>query len=177
MPMNGQSKCWLAQNLGADRQANSNTDNSEAAAGWYWQFNRLRGYSHDGLFTRTPATTWNQQISENSIWQTVNDPCNILLGSGWRIPTLSEWQLLANSEKWIFDASNLFNGVMRMHAGGMLNKVDGELLERSGLGRFWSSNQGLVDRGYFYNYSPIHNTQIFLDHEKTFAFSIRCIRN
>ena len=36
--ISGAAKCWLTQNLGADRQATSTTDASEAAAGWYWQF-------------------------------------------------------------------------------------------------------------------------------------------
>jgi uncharacterized protein (TIGR02145 family) len=175
--MNGQSKCWLAQNLGADRQPTTSQDNSEAAAGWYWQFNSKRGFKHDGVVTRTPSTPWVTQISENTTWQTVNDPCNILLGTGWRIPTISEWQLLATSENWFNNAVSIFTGVMRIHAGGTLQRLDGELTDRSVYARFWTSNQGTNERGYFFHYSPINNSHGVGDFEKTFGFSIRCIKD
>src|SRR4030042_3548467 len=54
--LSGGDKCWIARNLGADNQAGSATDDTEASAGWYWQFNRKQGYKHDGA-TRTPNTT------------------------------------------------------------------------------------------------------------------------
>ena len=88
--ISGASKCWITQNLGSTNQASSVTDASEASAGWYWQFNRKRGYKHDGT-TRTPSTTWINSISESSDWVAANDPCTIELGSGWRIPTSTEW--------------------------------------------------------------------------------------
>ncbi len=53
--LSGNKKCWITQNLGSDRQANSATDDSEAAAGWYWQFNRKQGYKHDGS-SHSPST-------------------------------------------------------------------------------------------------------------------------
>ncbi len=53
--LTGSNKCWITQNLGADHQASAASDNTEASAGWYWQFNRKRGFKHDGT-TRTPNT-------------------------------------------------------------------------------------------------------------------------
>jgi hypothetical protein len=50
------SKCWITSNLGADHQATAVNDDTEASAGWYWQFNRQQGFKHDGT-TRTPNTT------------------------------------------------------------------------------------------------------------------------
>jgi len=61
------SKCWITSNLGAEHQADSVNDATEASAGWYWQFNRKQGYKHDGT-TRTPNTTWISSISESSDW-------------------------------------------------------------------------------------------------------------
>ena len=40
--MPGTTKCWITRNLGASKQAATVSDNSEASAGWYWQFNRKR---------------------------------------------------------------------------------------------------------------------------------------
>lgn len=34
--LSGNTKCWIAQNLGADHQASTYNDNTEASAGWYW---------------------------------------------------------------------------------------------------------------------------------------------
>ena len=84
------SKCWITSNLGADHQATAVNDATEASAGWYWQFNRMQGYKHDGT-TRTPNTTWITSINENLDWQAANDPCALELGNGWRIPTYTEW--------------------------------------------------------------------------------------
>ena len=86
----GQDKYWITQSLGADNPANSASDATESAAGWYWQFNRKQGYKHDGS-TFTPSTAWLIDINETGNWAPVNDPCAILLGSGWRIPTHTEW--------------------------------------------------------------------------------------
>ena len=41
--LSGSDKCWITQNLGADNQASSPSDSTEASAGWYWQFNHMQG--------------------------------------------------------------------------------------------------------------------------------------
>jgi len=128
------NQCWITQNLGADNQASSATDNSETAAGWYWQFNRKQGYKHDGT-TRTPATAW-PSIDEFSDWVSENDPCNILLGTGWRIPTIYEWIWVSNPWENYNDA---YNSVLKMHAAGGLG--GGDLILRGSEGHFWSNYQ------------------------------------
>jgi hypothetical protein len=89
--LSGSEKCWITQNLGADQQAASATDDTEASAGWYWQFNKKQGFMHDGT-TLTPGIEWLGPFSENSDWLSSNDPCSLLLGNEWRLPTESEWQ-------------------------------------------------------------------------------------
>ena len=95
------SKCWITSNLGADHQATAVNDATEASAGWYWQFNRMQGYKHDGT-TRTPNTTWINSINENFDWLAANDPCAIELGTGWRIPTNFEWINVDASGNWTY---------------------------------------------------------------------------
>src|SRR5690606_36649671 len=91
--LSGNLLCWLTQNLGADQLATAVNDATEASAGWYWQFNRSKGYrSENGV--RAPSNAWTPRItsiSENRSWQPDNDPCNLLLGLGWRIPISAEW--------------------------------------------------------------------------------------
>jgi hypothetical protein len=84
--LTGTYKCWITQNLGADHQAVSASDDTEASAGWYWQFNRKQGFkvADDGV-TRTPNSAWVYPLSESSAWLPENDPCTIELGDGWRV--------------------------------------------------------------------------------------------
>jgi hypothetical protein len=133
------SKCWITRNLGADRQATSVSEAAEAPAGWYWQFNRKQGFKHDGT-TRTPNTTWISSISENSEWQTANDPCTIELGSGWRIPTYTEWSNLDNAGSWN-NWNGPWNSSLKLHASGILDPTDGSLEYRGSQGFFWSRSQ------------------------------------
>jgi hypothetical protein len=81
------SKCWITSNLGADNQAIAVYDDSEESAGWYWQFNRMQGYKQDGISV-TPSWTITS-INENSDWLIANDPCALLLGTGWRLNFVS----------------------------------------------------------------------------------------
>jgi len=110
------SKCWITQNLGAAHQATAVNDNTEESAGWYWQFNQMQGYKHDGT-TRTPNTTWINSIDENSHWLTANDPCALLLGSGWRLPTYTEWNNVYASGGWT-NWNDPWNSALKMMQPG-----------------------------------------------------------
>ena len=127
--------------MGADNQANAVDDGTEAAAGWYWQFNRQQEYKHDGVF-RTPNTTWISSISENSEWITANDPCALLLGTGWRLPTSTEWTNVNTIGGWT-NWSGPWNSALKMHVAGYLHLSDGLLYGRgsNGYGYYWSNTQ------------------------------------
>ncbi len=120
----GAPNCWIAQNLGATTQATSATDASDAAAGWYWQFNRKQGYAYNtGTSTRTPNTTWINPNTATSDWETVNDPCTILLGSNWRLPTRTETRN-ADSDRYgggWNGYNDVYASVLKIHAAGVLN--------------------------------------------------------
>jgi hypothetical protein len=172
--LSGTSKYWITQNLGADNQASSVTDATEAAAGWYWQFNTRQGYKHDGT-TRTPSTTWITSINENSNWTIGNDVCFLLLGTNWRIPTMTEWMNADNNGGWN-NASEAFASVLKLHAAGGLTNTGGS---RSGVGtygNYWSTVQYSNTEGYYLNLftggaSYVGNLW------KPYGFSIRCIKD
>ncbi len=140
------SKCWITSNLGASQQATAVSDATETSSGWYWQFNRKQGYKHDGT-TRTPNSAWNSNINENSDWTVANDPCTIELGSGWRIPTSTEWTNVDASGNWT-NWNGPWNSLLKMHAAGRLNVSDGSLVERGSSGYYWSSTQGEATSGW-----------------------------
>jgi uncharacterized repeat protein (TIGR02059 family) len=171
--LTGEDKCWITQNLGADSQAGSEIDNTQAAAGWYWQFNRKQGYKYDG--TRTPATTWITNISENSNWTLANDPCNQLLGSGWRIPTSMEWTMANNNGGWNnwFDT---YSSVLKLHAQeGYLVSDLGTPSFLASYGYYWSTSENLYNYGwclYFFG-----NESNILAESKAWGLSIRCLKD
>ena len=167
------SKCWITSNLGADHQATAVDDATESSAGWYWQFNRKQGYKNDG-FTRTPSITWIYPISENSGWVTVNDPCNIELGTSWRIPTYTEWYNVGTTGSWTTWTGPWGSG-LKLHAAGYLGSSDGSLIFRGSNGIYWSSTQNNVTNGW-YLYFDSGGRNMYND-SKAFGFPTRCVRD
>jgi len=174
--LTGQNKCWITQNLGADNQASSATDATEAAAGWYWQFNLKQGYKHDGT-TRTPNTTWITTIDENSDWIAANDPCTILLGTGWRIPTNSEWTNADNNGGWD-NYSEAYSSVLKLHTAGYLANWSGALQIRGSNGYYWSSTQSTQypSRSWVLDDSSYQCLMGELGMKEN-GFSVRCLRD
>jgi len=171
--LTGSNKCWITQNLGADHPATSATDATEASAGWYWQFNRKQGYKHDDT-QRTPNTTWITSISENSDWVPVNDPCTLLLGSGWRLPTGTEWEKADATGDWE-NYNETFATALKLHAAGCLTGSDGSLYYRGSYGNDWSSSQYDSDYGRsLYFLSGISRMYYYV---KAYGFSARCLRD
>jgi hypothetical protein len=84
--------CWITKSLGATVQPTSIFDPRAAASGWYFQYNRSQAYymADDGV-TITPSSGWVTNNPNSTGWSSGNDPCSIQLGSGWRLPTWSEY--------------------------------------------------------------------------------------
>jgi hypothetical protein len=166
-------KCWITSNLGADHQATAIDDATEESAGWYWQFNRQRGYKHDGT-TRTPNTTWISSINENSDWLIANDPCALLLGDGWRLPTLTEWSNVSDSGGWT-TANDAWNSALKLHSAGALDITTGSLIGRGYDGIYWSSSQYNNSGGWNLNFFFNGNCSM-IDYDKAYGFSARCLK-
>ena len=167
------SKCWITSNLGADHQATSVDDATEASGGWYWQFNRMQGYKHDGT-TRTPGTPWQWPLVENSNWQPVNDPCAIELGGGWRIPTGTEWNNVDAAGNWT-NWTGPWNSGLKLHAGGYLDGTNGLFGGRGVYGNFWSSTMTNIYEASGLNIDP--SFSYTFNGLKAYGISVRCVRN
>ena len=170
--LSGATACWITQNLGATAQASSATDASVAARGWFWQFNRKQGYAHDGT-TRTPSVVnWITAIDENSDWLAENDPCTLLLGGNWHIPTTTEYGNVVTNGAWT-EHTDAYNSVLKIHAAGYASS--GILGEEGVTGLYWSSKQDATNKGYvLYIKTSIANPAAVS--YKTSAYSVRCIR-
>ncbi|MDD5097933.1 MAG: hypothetical protein PHU59_05565, partial [Candidatus Omnitrophica bacterium] len=169
--LSGASKCWITQNLGADNQSTAASFTTEAAAGWYWQFNRKQGFKHDGT-TRTPTTTWITSISESSDWLAANDPCTIELGAGWRLPTSTEWTNAITNGSWVQPTP--YSSVLKIHLAGDLNKDTGAR-ESITYGTYWSSTQTTTTYGSCLNFGP--SLMMTTDNWKQNGASVRCIKD
>jgi prepilin-type N-terminal cleavage/methylation domain-containing protein len=167
------NKCWITQNLGATNQASAVDDATEASAGWYWQFNRKQGYQHDGT-TRTPNTTWITSITESNDWSSTNDPCTLELGSGWRLPTNTEYSNMDSSGGWT-TWTGPWGSVLKLHAAGILNSSIGTLSYRGLRGYYWSSTQITTSIGYHLYF--INGVSLINANDKTFGFPIRCLKD
>ena len=166
------AKCWITRNLGASQQATAVSDGTEPSAGWYWQFNREQGYKHDGT-TRTPNTIWITSIPEGSDWEPANDPCSLLLGSAWRIPTLTEWTNVDATGNWI-NWNAPFSSGLHMHAAGFLSAASGALSFRGSFGLYWSSAHYDAANGWYLSLDI--NACQMISNTKLIGFSARCLR-
>ena len=167
------TKCWITSNLGADHQATAVNDATEASAGWYWQFNRKQGFKHDGT-TRTPNTTWIASINENLDWQTANDPCASELGTGWRIPTNTEWTNVDASGGWT-NYNGPWGSALKMHTAAYLLNTNGSLYPRGADAYFWSSTQNNAENSWNLHFDVGHS--IMIGDFKAYGFSIRCLKD
>jgi hypothetical protein len=150
------------------------SDNTEAAAGWYWQFNLKQGYKHDGT-SRTPNDLWLPLNLENSDWTENNDPCSLLLGNAWRIPSFTEWanvDAIGNWANW----NGPFSSGLQMHAAGSLLASDGSMGSRGSNGNYWSSTQVNESQGWKLNFA-IDNSGMVNGSFRSNGHSIRCVRD
>jgi hypothetical protein len=168
-----ESKCWITSNLGADHQATAVNDTSESSAGWYWQFNRMQGYKHDGT-TVTPAWTITD-IDENSNWLLANDPCALLLSNGWRLPTYTEWNNVDANGGWS-NWNGPWDSDLKMHAAGGISRYTSHLHNRGVNGEYWSNVQLENDQSWYLSFF-IGDCILTNLNPKAVGNSCRCLRD
>jgi len=135
-------KCWITQNLGADQEATSDIDASAASSGWYWEFNRAQGFVCNGA-TYTPSA-WVTATLEMLNWSLDKDPCALLLGAGWRLPTVGELNsVITNGGS---TSANLYASGLKLHNAGYVTQSTG-LSGRGAQGYYWTSSQNDATNG------------------------------
>lgn len=147
-------KCFLAQNLGATSVENQTPS-------WYWQFNRKQGWKS----TSSGAEGWfGVDIDESSDWNSANDPCSLLLGSTWRIPTSTEWTFSG-------DADDPYAGLNISTASGYLI-YSSQTYSIMGA-NFWTSTQLAATYGWIITATVPGGATLG---NKVDAFPLRCIK-
>jgi hypothetical protein len=171
----GTNKCWLLQNLGSTNAPLSATDNTENAAGWYWQFGSKQGYRY--TTSRLPATnaaTWTGRTLTNVDWSTTQDPCRIELGTGWRLPTYQEWRTIAINYNY---ESQIFASEINLHNAGWLRQIEGLIQQRGTTMHYWSSDSDTDVNARAFVIPTSGGATTTSTNDKDAGFSIRCIRD
>jgi hypothetical protein len=167
--LSGASKCWILQNLGASQQATSATDSANASAGWYWQFNRAQGYAVG------PSPAWTiTSLSEGTGWLAENDPCTLLLGSGWRLPTYYEWQNADTSGSWN-NFYNPYSSALKIHGAGYLYAANGSLGGRGSYSAYWSSTYSTAENGGDFEADGANSAAWYTPRAN--GLSVRCLKD
>jgi len=178
--LSGTQQCWITRNLGATTQATAWNDATTASAGWYWQFGLKQGYSYS-TGSRVPNTTWITPILDTNSWLSANDPCTLLLGSSWRLPTYTEWQSVVTNAAISSGAAAAYATTLKLHAAGRPNANDGTFVAGSiGVyGNFWSGTAlstaypGNFGGDVDYGSSQLNPT---INNARNMGMSVRCLR-
>lgn len=183
-------RVWMDRNLGATQVATSSTD--EASYGGLYQWGRLT----DGHEVRTSGTTstlsnsdvpghgnyitntvyptdWRSPQNDN-LWQGVdgvNNPCP----SGFRLPTVSEWE--AEIASWdTQDNDGAFGSVLKLPATGFRFHDDGNVILAGEMGFYWAQ-EAFGDQARSAGFgSSSSNTYVGAD-RRGMGFAIRCIKD
>lgn len=185
-------KIWLNKNLGATRVAQSKDDSS--AFGDLYQWGRLSdGHEQRNSLTTTirstgpnPShsnfiiSTQNWTLYTGTLWDGLNglnNPCPM----GYRIPTVAEMN--AEISTWQpQNADGAFASPLKWVVAGARKGDDGLLTEVGLRGYYWTdeatSNGGVLSLRIFPFGAGIYggNNPIAL-RERTFGYSVRCIKN
>ncbi len=177
-PGPGGDKKWLAVNLGATNKPTSSVDDNAGHAGWYFQFNRSQAFYHSGT-QLTPSWRINS-IDQNTVWEPQNDPCMLLLGEPWRLPTVVELRAFREApfERGGMGEGNrtsAFNSTLQMHAAGFLHSFSGDLRNRGANGSFWASDQFNSRNGEAFGFDEAGSGTF--GGNKAFGRSVRCIKD
>jgi uncharacterized protein (TIGR02145 family) len=178
----------MDRNLGASQVATSSTD--AAAYGDLYQWGR----GTDGHQIRTSGTTATLSNSDNpghanfitnlsspydwrspqndNLWQGVsgtNNPCP----SGYRLPTIAEWE--AERQSWSSnDAAGAFASPLKLPVAGGRSYSNGSLYNVGSYGFYWSSTvDGASSRYLFFSSS---NAFMFSNYREG-GFSVRCLKD
>ena len=175
------SKCWITRNLGALKQASVSQKVSSDCYGWFWQFNRKQGHPLSFVESQQDsARELSNKIDENYDWSLSKDPCRILLGGTWHIPTMMEWKTTAENEELV-NLTTAYTSPIRLYACPYVSfNLDGSSCGCTDCLSLWSSTT-MKKRGIpkgIYGYTIGVDPTIFMSQDyspKKQSLALRCV--
>jgi len=98
-----------------------------------------------------------------------------LLGTGWRIPTNTEWTAADYQPQYWQNAADAYASVLKLHNAGYLSYNVALLTGRGTIGNYWSSTQSGSTTAYYFSLTGTTSATTSMD--KATAVSLRCIKN
>jgi hypothetical protein len=171
----GSEKCWILQNLGAVDQPLTLIDVRASCAGWFFQFNRLRGYyANSGPL---PRDGWAATINEPTDWAHDNDPCRASLGDGWHVPS---WSEIDDGFGFVEGATPAvcYASLLKLHYVGMMVS-DGKYYPYPDAATtyWWSSQSTSGTAGCARAMSNAFGWSSNMNFPKTYGNPVRCVRD
>lgn len=146
------------------------------SAGMFYQWNRRVGWtSTNPMVGSNGSTTWDSSVP-GVTWEDVNDPCP----EGWRLPTATELQSLANRRhSWttVNGVNGTFFGsgsnLIFLPAVGTRNSNGGWLDNIMNSGAYWSRTSSTSPNSRFLN---MHHTHAEVSNGgRAHGMSVRCV--
>jgi len=149
--LSGGSKCWITQNLGAS---------SPSSFGKAYQFGHKEGIT--GFLP--------QDYVNADSWSLSEDPCNVELGNGWRLPTYSEWSNVIHNWSSLSDSKN---SDLKLYDVGRLDPASWDKYGAY----YWTSES--VDPGFgdIVRFDTGTSTWRMSTSEKYLGLPVRCIKD
>ena len=190
----GRILTFSCYNLGAVASTNPYTPRWELNGNYYQWGRAVVAASGPSGSSSTQANSgvvasWNTASAPNGAWtnasKTANDPCP----TGFRVPTLAQWQAVLNTSlnptrslvgAWT-DSNTYYGSGLRIGSGsvglflpaaGIRDELDGRLNYRGSDGNYWSSTENGTSANYMYFTSDGPNTNF---NPRRLGMSVRCI--
>lgn len=185
-PITGRT--WMDRNLGASQVATSSTDADAYGDLYQW------GRSADGHqlrtagstttvtdadnpghsdFIRNPTSPFDWHIPQNdNLWQgtnAMNDPCP----TGFRIPTIAEWE----EERLSWSSNNAagaFGSPLKLTTNGRRSSHSGDFFEVGAIGYYWSSTIDETAAKSLFFFSAVAGPGVY---NRAYGFAVRCIQD
>ena len=182
----GDSKAFMAHNLGADTALDPHTP-VQGIHGNYYQWGSSTVVANAST-SSAAISGWNTVSAANGAWldasKTANDPCP----AGYRVPTNTQWAgVIANNTasrtgSWTNIETNFGSAIhwgpnastknLTLPAAGYRGSSSGALYYRGDLGYYWSSTEFGTYAHYLYFSSSNALTN---SNFRTLGFSVRCV--
>ncbi|HYF29495.1 MAG TPA: hypothetical protein VD993_00100 [Chitinophagaceae bacterium] len=196
-------KIWLRQNLGSPQVAMSVHD--QASFGHFFQWGRwddghqlpnsptitgsatfqnpshIAGGNPNFITGTASSTAWWNTGSSADTWSgntasatNGKNPC-AALGAGWRVPTITDWQNVVNTE-FITSAADAFQSNLKLPAAGYKHAFNGSVFGFVG-GNYFSSTAGNNGTAHYFSYDTDNYQVFFSAVPRGYGMSCRCVKD
>lgn len=164
---------WATRNVDELRTFAPNPE----SLGKLYQWNRRKAWNTTGK----EVENWDNSMPTGTEWEKANDPCP----SGWRLPTLREFEMLVNSDNTWTTVNNIKgrrfgsgdNTIFLPAAGERSgsDKFNGRLVDSGTLGYYWSRTEYSSTSAHLLLFFYLNVDKGGVGGDKRDGNSVRCV--